>query len=259
MNEDIGIVLSGGGARGLAHAGVLAALREHGIEPNIVSGTSAGALVGALWAAGWEPSDMLRFFYTTSPFKLSKFTLSGAGFLDTAKVIEDFREFFPDDAFEALERRLFVTATDLSQGRKVVFDSGPLIEPLLASCSFPMLFTPTMAHGRLCADGGILDNFPVEQVSVRCRVVLGSYASPLQPANGDDFSSAMSVIQRSFDVGMHATARSKFNLCNVLIAPKELRQFGLLDVRRLEEIYAIGYRATLDKMEQIERAISNGV
>lgn len=255
MTERIGIVLSGGGARGLAHAGVLAALQEEGIEPGIVAGTSSGAIVGALWASGRDPREAVEVFRTTSPFKLSRIALTGPGLLDTDKISEDFRRYFPDDRFEALERRLFVTATDLVSGRPVIFDSGPLISAIVASTALPMLFTPTETRGRLCSDGGVLDNFPVEPVAARAEVTIGSYAAPLERVTRRQLDSAMAVTQRAFDVAMHAVARHKFDQCDVVLSPPELRQYNLFDVRHLDKIFDIGYRNTQAKMKTIRREI----
>lgn len=259
MTERIGIVLSGGGARGLAHAGVLAALQDEGIEPGVVAGTSSGAIVGALWASGRDPRETVEFFRTTSPFKLSRLALVGPGLLDTEKIVDDFRRYFPDDRFEALERRLFVAATDLVSGRLAIFDSGPLISAIVASSALPMLFTPTEVGGRMCSDGGILDNFPVEPVVVRSEVTIGSYAAPLERVSRGQLDSAMAVSQRAFDVAMHSVARQKFDRCDVLLSPPELRRFNLLDVRRLDEIFDIGYQHARARMGEIRRVIHDSL
>lgn len=257
MTERIGIVLSGGGARGLAHAGALAALQEEGIEPGVVAGTSSGAIVGAFWASGRDPRETVEFFRTTNPFKWSRIALTGPGLLDTEKIVEDFRSFFPDDRFEALERRLFVTATDLLSGRLAIYDSGPLISAIVASSALPMLFTPTEAGGRLCSDGGILDNFPVEPVAARSEVTIGSYTAPLERVSRSQLDSSVAVTQRAFDIAMHAVAREKFDRCDVLLSPPELRQYNLLDVRKLDEIFDVGYRHTRAKMETIRQVIDD--
>ena len=94
----LGLVLSGGGARGIAHIGVIDALRSHGLEPDCIAGSSSGAIVGALAAAGHSTETMLEFFQKASPFRLSVVTVRKAGILDTAKVVERFREYFPDVA-----------------------------------------------------------------------------------------------------------------------------------------------------------------
>ena len=127
MRYRLGMVLSGGGARGLGHVGVLAALAEQGIQPDVAAGTSAGSIVAALWAAGYSPDEMLEFFVEKNPFRLSKLALSKPGFFDTEKVLADFRQYFPEDSFEALKKPVYLTATDLIEGKAEIFASGPLI------------------------------------------------------------------------------------------------------------------------------------
>src|SRR5690606_20960437 len=111
--KSIGLVLSGGGIRGMAHIGLIKAMREHGIEAEMVAGTSVGALVGALYANGNSTESMLNFFRETPLFQYSFFAINKPGFIDTERYINIFKDFFPKDTFESLEKPLFVVATDL--------------------------------------------------------------------------------------------------------------------------------------------------
>lgn len=255
MQHGVGIVLSGGGARGLAHVGVLEALREDGIEPECIAGTSSGALVGALYAAGYSAQESLEFFEEKSPFRLSRLALGKPGLIDTEKVLADFREYFPEDSFETLSRRLFVTATDIVNARLEIFTSGPLIAPLLASSSFPLVFTPTEIEGRWYSDGGILDNFPVEPLKVLCDVVLGVYASPLRAARRKDLNSMLAVSQRAFELAMSSNSRRKFHECDALLRPEGLTRFGAFDTKHLGEIVEIGYSDARDRMAEIREVV----
>jgi NTE family protein len=251
----LGLVLSGGGARGIAHAGVIAALREHELVPDFIAGSSSGAIVGALAAAGHSTATMLEFFERASPFRLSMMSVRKPGIIDTAKVVESFREYFPEDAFEALRIRFFVTATDIINARLTIFESGPLISAILASCSMPLVFTPTEIDGRWYADGGVINNFPVEPLRGRCDVLLGSYASPLRVVKKSDLSGAFAVSERALEVGMYASSKLKFHECDVLICPPELSRYGLFDTKHHQAILDCGYRATIDAMEQIKREL----
>jgi NTE family protein len=252
-----GLVLSGGGSRGLAHAGVLAALVEHGLEPDVISGTSAGALVGALHLAGRDGAAILDFFEKTSPFRLSHLAPFGKpGWLDTEKIEADFRAFFPDDSFEALSRPLYVTATDLIGAKLEVFSSGPLIRPLLASASIPMLFTPTPFAGTLYADGGIVDNFPTRPLAGRCRVTLGVYASPLHRVEPKSLDNSLAVTQRAIEIGMYLASSRRFRHVDLLLCPQALDGFSTLDPKRHSEILDIGYRAALERIDEIAALVA---
>ncbi|MDH3744771.1 MAG: patatin-like phospholipase family protein [Acidobacteriota bacterium] len=255
MKHRVGIVLSGGGARGIAHIGVLEALEEHGIEPTCISGNSSGAIVGALYAAGYSPEKMLRFFETHSPFRLSKVALRKPGIIDTEKAVADFLEYFPDDSFEALDKQLFVTATDIVNGRLEIFTSGPLVRAILASSSVPMVFAPTELSKRWLVDGGIINNFPVEPLKALCDSILGVYASPLRTLDRSDLKSGLAVSHRALELGMHFASRRKFHDCDILLCPEGLREFGVFDTKRLPEIRRIGYSWTITRIDSIREAL----
>lgn len=249
-------MLSGGGSRGLAHAGVLEVLADEGFAPEALSGTSAGALVGALHAAGYDTEAILGFFEKTSPFRFSHLAPFGkAGWVDTDKIREDFLEFFPDDSFEALEKRLFVSATDLVHARLEVFSEGELIRPLLASASVPLVFTPTRVGEILYADGGILDNFPTKPLEGRCDVVVGVYVSPLQELPAKALDNSIAVTQRALEIGMHLASQKRFRHADVVITPDGLGDFGMFDLKRHKEIVELGRQAAREHLDEIRKLI----
>jgi len=254
MRYRLGIVLSGGGSRGLAHAGVLKALAEHGIEPDCIAGTSAGALVGALHASGRDSAEILKFFDDVHPFRFSRLALNKPGVIDSEKLLGSFQQWFPDDSFEALQRPLFVTGTDLVSGRLEIWSSGPLVRPLLASSTVPFVISPTRVGDRLFVDGGIVNNFPVEPLFGLCDTILGVYATPLSmPAEGE-LASTFAVTQRALEIGMYHASKRKFHHADLVVSPLDLARFSTFDTRRHAEVIEIGHRAALDQMDAI-RAI----
>ncbi len=259
MSYRLGVACSGGGARGIAHIGVLHALAERGIHADCLAGTSAGAIVAALYAAGHSTEVMLDFFETRNPLKLSKLSFGKPGIIDTAKIRAELLEYFPEDSFEALERRLLVAATDLLNARLVIFESGPLISAILASSSVPFVFTPTKIEGRLFADGGLIDNFPVSPLKGRCDVLLGIYVSPLRAVRPEDLSSTLAVSQRALEVARYTNARPRFHECDVLICPEGLGDYPAFNTRYVREIFEIGYREALASMGAIEAALASVV
>ena len=256
MQYELGMVFSGGGARGLAHVGVLKALTEEGIEPGCLAATSSGAIVAALYAAGYTAEEMLGFFETKNPFRLSKLSLVKPGFIDTEKVVADFLEYFPEDSFEALGKRLFVTATDIVNARLEIFTAGRLIPAVLASASVPMVFTPTEIGGRWFLDGGIVDNFPVEPLLGLCDAIVGVYASPMREVGRSQLKSALAVSQRAFEVAMYYASRSKFHRCDLVISPPELSRFGSFDTRDLREVLEVGYEAGKARVDELREILS---
>ncbi len=259
MSYRLGVVCSGGGARGIAHIGVLHALEERGIHAECLAGTSAGAIVAALYSGGHSTEAMLDFFETRNPLKLSKLSFGKPGIIDTAKIRAELREYFPGDSFEALERRLFVAATDLLNARLVIFESGPLISPILASSSVPVVFTPTRIGGRWFADGGLIDNFPVGPLKGLCDVLLGVYVSPLRAVRPEDLSSTLAVSQRALEVARYTNSKPKFHECDVMLCPEALGGYAAFDTRYVHEIFDVGYREAVANMDAIEAALASVV
>lgn len=238
----IGLVLSGGGIRGLAHIGAIKALQEQGIEPDMVSGSSAGAVVGALYCYGYTPEEMMEFFRVTPLFHINRFAFGKPGFIDTDSFYSDFVKYFPEDDFQALDKSLFVTTVDLLKGSLDVFHKGQLIRPLLASSAFPGLFSPVGIHDAVYADGGILDNFPLSPIKDLCDQKIGSYASPLDAITPESLKYSVNVLERAIRINYSERSFLKFPHFDLLIRPAELVTYGLLDKTRMNEIYQIGYK-----------------
>lgn len=258
MRYHIGMVLSGGGAKGLAHVGVLKALAEEGVEPDVLAGTSAGAIVAALHAAGYAADEILDFFVKKNPLKLSKLALAKPGIFDTEKAVADFLEYFPEDSFAALAKPIFLTATDLVEARPEIFSTGRLIPAILASASTPLVFTPTEIDGRWYSDGGILNNFPTEPLLGHCDAILGVYASPLRTRKEGDLKSSLAVMQRSLEIGMYFNSRQKFHQCDLVLCPVELGRFSTFDTRHMAEILEIGYLDARRRMKEILEVAQGG-
>ncbi|GAA1918826.1 hypothetical protein GCM10009775_09240 [Microbacterium aoyamense] len=158
----LGIALSGGGAFGAAHVGVLQVLEERGIRPGIVTGTSSGALVGAAYAAGLDGAAIERIARGFRWSRIARWTLQPRwGLLDTHVVTTAIHRLLGEDPrIEDLPRRFGAVATDLRTRRAVTLDSGPLSSALRATIAVPGLLPPVRVGGRLLADGGMVDNVP---------------------------------------------------------------------------------------------------
>ena len=159
----VGLILSGGGARGFAHIGVLKALGRSDLEVDVVAGTSMGAILGAFYAAGYKPDHIYDLFRSLSWRDIIDFSLQ-YGFLKGQKMHALLAEYLPRD-FKDLKKPLAITTTDVESGQEVILTEGDLISAIRASSSYPGAFEPLQFRGRTLADGGIINNLPVEAVA----------------------------------------------------------------------------------------------
>lgn len=164
--QKVALVLSGGGARGIAHIGVIEELERCGYQITSVSGTSMGSLVGGAYALG-KLNELKEWIYTLDKgkvFRLVDFTLSKQGLIKGDKVLKKMKDFIPDTNIEDLPIPYVAVAVDLISKEEVVFREGSLYHAIRASISIPSVFTPVKEKKRLLVDGGVLNNIPVEHV-----------------------------------------------------------------------------------------------
>lgn len=253
MNEKqykTGIVLSGGGARGFAHLGVLEALNEVGIYPDVIAGTSAGALVGVLYADGYTPREIMNFMNSSSRLHYIRPTVPREGLLQISGIVRILKDHLRAKTFEELKIKLYVTATDLNNGKCMYFSSGELLDPVIASASIPVLFKPVIINNICYVDGGVLDNMPVRPLEGRCEMIIGSYVNPV--GYEENVTSLVQIAERTFMLNMSKEIYEKIKKFDIFIAPEELKDYKILDPEKAIEVFDIGYKATKNKLENNE-------
>jgi NTE family protein len=260
--KTIGIVLSGGSARGIAHLGVLEALGESGIKIDAIAGTSAGAIVAALFAAGNKPYHIKELLKRNSYFSISQLLINKEGIFKMDGLKNLLKQNIQAGQFEELPIRLFVAATNLNEGKSFIFEKGPLVEPVMASASVPFLFEPISWQGEEWVDGGILNNFPIEPLEQFCDLIIGSHVNniigshvnklgdPLPPRIADR---KIHILEKCFHMAIAHTVYEKASRCNLFLDPPELSRYGMFDVRYADEIFEIGYRHCLQQCKDSEK------
>ncbi len=244
----IGIALSGGGARGVAHIGVLKALREHGIEPQVVSGTSSGAIVGALYAFGADISALEAFARVGSGIKLLRIGNPLRGLIKLTLLREKLEAVLPVDDFNCLQRPLAVTATDLQRGELRIFREGPLVAAVQASCAVPLLFHPVVIDGTQYIDGGLYMNLPAAPIREECDILIGSNVMPLVNNEVAPINTLWGISNRVFDLSVHHNSASSRELCDFLFEPEELMNYHVYNFARSERLVEVGYRSAIERM-----------
>jgi len=255
MAKKIGLVLSGGGVRGISHIGFIQLLLENNIKPTRVSGTSAGALVAALYAYGYSPEEMLSFFHETPLLKLSLYAKNKPGIMDSDKYILFFKKYFKNDSFESLKYPLTVTATNLLTGRLDYFDKGELVKPLIASSALPPVFSPMEINGNMYSDGGVLNNFPIEPLQKDCEIIFGSFVNPVEAIEKSEINTSLKLLYRIYHIGLDASNIQKFELCNYVFSPPEINKIGVLDAKHIDKAFKIGYEYAQKEKENILASI----
>lgn len=245
----IGITLGGGGVRGIAHLGVLKALNEKDIYPDMISGVSAGALAGVFYADGYKPDDIFEVFNETSIFKFAKISIPRKGFLSMAKVEKILKEHIKAKDFSELKTPLYIAASNLNKGKVEYFNEGTVIDKVIASASIPVLFKPVEINGNTYVDGGVFDNLPVKPIINKCKILIGSNVSPL--TTQDKFENMLDIAERSFHLAIGKSVKANKELCDIFIEPSDLTQFGILKLEKAKEIFDIGYESALKQIEDL--------
>jgi NTE family protein len=241
-------VLSGGGARGYAHLGVLKAFAEHGISPEVISATSAGSIAAAFICDGYSTEEVREIF------KLNKLGLSmqwrnwRSGFLSLKKVEQVLKKTLRHTTFESMPVPLFITATNFVTGAQGIFDKGDIIPAVLAASSIPLLFQPVMIDDVPYVDGGLSGNLPVEPLVGEYKEVIGVHVNPLTPYN--PAGGFLANMDRTLNMAISAAVLKDKLLCSRFVEPEGLGQFGMFEFNRLEQIYTIGLQYTRNLLEE---------
>ncbi|MFT7119957.1 MAG: NTE family protein [Neolewinella sp.] len=254
-NFTIGLALSGGGARGLAHIGVLRALLENDIVPNRLVGVSAGAIVAMLYAAGLSPDEMMAAVYDTNPLRLIKVGLPTTGLTTLEYLEKQVRKFVPDNSFEALKYPLHVGITNLNSGMQELRHSGPLDKIIAASCSLPLMFKPVVIDGDHYVDGGVINNMPVAPLLNDADFIIGSNLMPYGSLPPADTGTVINIVWRCFDLSIMANSQSEVSLCDIVLETSLLNSYTIFSVNKLKEMHNVGYQDTINRMPEIMKSL----
>jgi NTE family protein len=275
------LALSGGGAKGFAHIGVLKALEEGGWpRPSMIAGTSMGAIVGGLYACGMTPAELAD--YAIHRFRIGEvldsfvFRMNGpvgkifrAGQMLAAlaarpgmdggeKVLALLENLTGGKTFNELSIPFRCNAVDLVTGQEVIFRSGSVARAMRASMSFPAFFEPLIEGGRCLVDGGILDNLPVSVLRAEgFKRVLAVEVGDFLPARWENLRSGPQILARSMETALHAVRQRNPCRPNLLIkAADDSSPFSFL---RQRELIELGERAVKDSAQDLSAFFSRGI
>ncbi|HON10675.1 MAG TPA: patatin-like phospholipase family protein [Chitinispirillaceae bacterium] len=289
VSREFALVLSGGGARGIAQIGVLKALHESGLKPDIIVGTSIGAIIGALYCSGLSPDSLhslarsidwneifsnsvdrkkrfvsqksepgnylleLRFDYNFKPILPSALSY-GQSFFDLLAPILASAQFRAKGDFDKLYIPLRIIATDLLTGDRVVFSKGNIVTAVRASCSVPLAFSPVEIDSVLLVDGGLSTNIPAEyarELGFR-KVIAVDVTSPMWKK--EDIENPVKLVDQIITIGLANQKKNERSKADVVITP-DLDNFIKTEFSAIDSFVAAGYKAAQENMELIRSTL----
>lgn len=280
----IGLVLSGGGAKGLAHIGVLKVLEEAGIRPDIITGTSMGSIVGSLYAAGYTVEELTQInknadweqlltddeqlrkvamdekretkkYLIEIPIKDKKIDLP-AGLIEGQHLEAYFSELFwpltSEEDFNEFPIPFHCMSVDMVSGKTIEHRSGNIVSCIRASMSIPTVFSPVKMDSMLLVDGGVTRNFPVQEaIDMGAEVIIGVYVGYQEDVKASDLSSMTDILQRSIALAGIVDAREQFPKCDILIVP-DMGGYTSADFTKGAIIQQLGEDAARKQYDEIK-------
>jgi NTE family protein len=253
-SKELGIALGGGAARSLTSIGVLRVLEEEAIPVSAIAASSGGALIGAIYAAGYPLEKLEELAGSITWRGITRFSFSRRGLLGLDGLKALIKDLVPVERFEELTLPLKVVATDLDAGERVVISTGDLISALLASCAIPGVFLPVEREGRLLVDGGVSCNVPADVVrAMGARVVLAVDATAGIRRLGQPYNLFQVIVQSVYSMSRHLT-RYHLVHADVVVAP-EMKGVGWEELERTRDIIGFGRHAMREKLPALENAL----
>jgi len=243
----IGLVLSGGGARGIAHIGVLKALEEFNVAISRIAGTSAGSIIGSLYAYGYRPDDIFQIISSTRLYKSMRPAWALTGLLSLDSLHDILIKYIPENSFQSLKIPMTIVATEIQKGKAEYFTQGELIPTILASCCVPAVFNPIQFKGGIYVDGGILDNLPAKAIRNECDFLIGSHCNHIGTAF--DIKNLRTILERSLLMAINGNTITNKSLCDLLIEPPEVGKISGFEFRRAKDLFEIGYQFTKENFK----------
>ncbi len=238
----IGLALSGGGIRGFFHNGFLHALQERSFEVHVLSGTSAGAIAGALYAVDKDlklvmerfPSRMRALFFEPNMLIKSKFN-------PTAILKKYLLEFLGDLTFDDVRLPIKINAVNIANGHTEILNEGSLVDAVMAASAIPGVFNVFHQNGNIYLDGGLTMNLPASSIRYDCDILIGVNLLPFKEKSYSKLPSRRRLIQRAVDIYHLNNNKIEIDLCDILVSPPELNKYPTYSTTNKVKLFELGY------------------
>lgn len=247
----VALVLGSGGARGYAHIGVIEVLEKNGIKPDFIVGTSAGSIVGSLYASGKSAHQLRKAALDLQVNDVREFNIGLQGFFDGSRVEKYVNQQVDEKPLEALPIPMYVIATELKQGDKVVFNKGNTGQAVRASISIPSMFIPASFGGREYVDGGLVSPVPVKVAHDLGADVIIAVDILAQPVHTET-SNVWGMFNQNINIMQNKLANEELKYADVIIKPDIREKVHIFDVKGRELTMQSGIDAATQQINKIE-------
>ena len=250
----IALVLGSGGARGYAHIGVIEVLEQYGIHPDFIVGSSAGSIVGSIYASGKTPEQIREIALNMKVQDVREITLRKNGFLDGAKVEHFINHQIGNLPLEKMKIPLFVVATELKQGKKVVFNYGNTGQAVRASSAIPSMFIPAMIQNKEYVDGGLVSPVPVDvarQLGADVVIAVDILAQPQYTETANMWG----LFNQNINIMQQQLSHAELRHADIVIQPDLREKAHIFDVTERDQTRLAGVYATQAKLADIQQVI----
>jgi NTE family protein len=248
--EGVSLALGGGAVLGAAHIGVLKALDEYGIKVKHISGTSIGAMIAALYAFGKSPGEIEQSVVELEWLDVTSFTLSKYGILSNDDLGSQVANLLGEVDIAEAGIPLYLIATDLTRGTRIVLSKGDVARAVMASTCIPGIFVPVEIDGQLLVDGGLVENVPVSPL----REAGAGFIVGVDLSAGRQYQRPQDIVDvfaNAIDIAIDNVTRSQTSEADLIVAPR-LSSYSRSDMSRIPELIDEGYRCTSQLLDKLK-------
>ncbi len=249
----LALALGGGAAKGFAHVGVIKLLESHGIYPDIVTGTSAGAVVGSLYAAGYSGIQLQNMAVALDPASISDLILGESGFVKGEKLERYINQQVSQRPIEKLNRAFGAVVTDLANGNRVVFRRGNTGQAVRASAAVPGVFEPVLIQGRKYVDGGVVSPVPVYAAREMGADIVIAVDISTKPSRTPG-SGTLNTLDQTLNIMGQKLGEAELQRATVVIRP-DISRIGSTDFAQKNQAILEGEKAAQAALPAIRRAL----
>lgn len=253
---EVALVLGGGAFHGMAHVGVIKVLEDEGIPIDLIIGTSAGSMVGALYAAEPYIDSLIPLVKNTKAKEVFDFSLfrSKEGFVSGTKLQKYLNKYIKVKNIEDTKIPFVAVATDINKGISVPLKSGPIAPSVNASCAIPGIFEPVVMYGRTFVDGGVLDNIAVDiALEYNPKVIIAVNIMPFDTVA--ELKNYTQIFHRAYTIAAHNNSEINIKKADIIITP-DIGGFPLMSSKDNDKLYELGMKKARELLPQIRKIMA---